>query len=57
MGQVFINKSLKDGPVLQKVYFFKSAFFEREKPLEMGPDFRKFLKSSKICRYLKEKNP
>ena len=35
----------------------KSAIFEVEKSLEMGPDLRKFWKNCKISRFLREKNP
>ena len=35
----------------------KSANFEVEKPLEMGPNLQKFRKNRKISRFLREKNP
>ena len=38
----------------------KSAIFEEEKHLEMGPDLQKFQKKKKtikINRFLREKNP
>ena len=62
-GLVFHQKSLDMGPILVKkilrrgFYFkkiVKSAVFETEKPLEMGPDLRKVLK---ISSFLREKNP
>ena len=35
----------------------KSAIFEVEKPLEMGPNLRKFRKKRKISRFLRVENP
>ena len=41
MGPIFVNKSIKEGPILRKLqtFFKKAAVCEVKKPLEMGPDF------------------
>ena len=49
----FLSKSPQRGPILQKknVQKLKSAIFEVKTPLEMGPDFENFEKSSQIRRF------
>ena len=58
MGPILFQKILQEGPISQKLQkkWSKSAIFEVEKPLEMGPDLRKFRKKRKISRFLREKN-
>ena len=46
MGPILVKKSLEEGPISNKSRKkVKSAIFEVEKPLEMGPDLRKFQKN------------
>ena len=49
MDPILVKKSLKEGPISQKLQkMVKSTIFVVEKPLEMGPaDLRKFWKKKK----------
>ena len=46
MDPILIKKSSKEGLISQKIAkkIVESVIFEVEKPLEMGPDLRKFRK-------------
>ena len=59
MGLILFKKILRRGSHFTKIAkkMVKSAIFEVEKPLEMGPDLQKFRKNRKISRFLREKNP
>ena len=47
MGPILVKKSLEEGPISQKSRKNgKISHFEVEKPLEMGPDLRKFRKKA-----------
>ena len=58
MYPILVKKSVEEGSIskqLQKKKV-KSAVFEVEKPLEVGPDLLKFRKNSQISCISREKN-
>ena len=47
MGPILVKKSLEEGPISKKIAkkMVKTAIFEVQKPLEMGPGLQKFRKN------------